>query len=77
MGSQEEKLSADLNSAKRLTRRRLRTRLFMVVPVVGLFIAVYLFMFGGRYITTDNAYIKADVVNVGAEISGNIASVSV
>ena len=77
MGSQEEKLSADLKSAQRLSRRRLRTRLFMVVPVVGLFIAVYLFMFGGRYITTDNAYIKADVVNVGAEISGNIASVSV
>ncbi|CAA0106738.1 HlyD family secretion protein [Zhongshania aliphaticivorans] len=77
MKGQEEQLSAELDSDQTAARRRLRTRLFMVVPVVGLFIAVYLFMFGGRYITTDNAYIKADVVNVGSEISGNIASVRV
>ncbi|WP_269620655.1 HlyD family secretion protein [Zhongshania sp. BJYM1] len=58
-------------------RRRLRRNLFLVVPVCVMLIAGYLFVFGGRYVTTDNAYIKSDVVNIGAEISGNIATVNV
>lgn len=64
----------DITSSRNL---RLRRRLFMVVPIVVALIAGYLFVFGGRYISTDNAYVKADVVNVSAELSGNIVAVEV
>tara|TARA_R110001592_G_scaffold40042_4_gene131641 strand:- start:23359 stop:24519 length:1161 start_codon:yes stop_codon:yes gene_type:complete len=73
----ENQSPQDMTAAQIASRRRLRSRLFLVVPVVAVVIAAYLFAFGGRYITTDNAYIKSDVVNVGAEVSGNIASVNV
>jgi membrane fusion protein (multidrug efflux system) len=74
----DQNQSAQDMTAKQLaSRRRLRRRLFLVVPVIVIGIAAYVFVVGGRYISTDNAYIKADVVNVGAEISGNIASVNV
>ncbi|MEX1670181.1 HlyD family secretion protein [Zhongshania guokunii] len=63
--------------AKAIQRTRLRRRLFLLVPVVVVCLGAYIFVVGGRYISTENAYIKADVVNVGAEISGNIALIQV
>lgn len=73
----ENQLPEEMTAMQLASRRRLRSRLFVVVPLVAVVIAAYLFVFGGRYVTTDNAYIKSDVVNVGAEVSGNIASVNV
>jgi membrane fusion protein (multidrug efflux system) len=77
MDNQDQTSHEFIAAEKAEKQRRLRHRLFLVVPVFAIVIAVYVFVFGGRYVTTDNAYIKADVVNVGAEISGNISSVSV
>lgn len=57
--------------------KKLRRRLFVVVPAVAVLIAAYVFLFGGRYVSTDNAYVKADVVNVSSEITGNILDVAV
>lgn len=56
---------------------KLRARLFVVVPIVALLIAGYVFLFSGRYVSTDNAYVKADVVNVSSEITGNVRDVAV
>lgn len=58
-------------------RKRLRRRLFAVVPVVATAIGLYVFVVGGRFVSTENAYVKADVVNVSAELSGNIVAVAV
>jgi len=58
-------------------RSRLRTVLFLVVPVVLVAVGAYLFVYGGRFVDTDNAYIKADLVNVGAEVSGKVVAVPV
>lgn len=58
-------------------KQKIRKVLFMAVPVAGIIVAVYLFIVSGRYESTDNAYIKADVVNFGADILGHIAQVYV
>ncbi len=58
-------------------QRRVRLLLFMLVPLLVLAFAVYWLFVGGRYISTDNAYIKTDLVNISAEVNGNITAVSV
>ncbi|SEQ53586.1 membrane fusion protein, multidrug efflux system [Solimonas aquatica] len=50
----------------------LRRVLLLGVPALVLLTAVYLWLFGGRYISTDNAYVKAYMVNVSADVSGKI-----
>jgi membrane fusion protein (multidrug efflux system) len=58
-------------------RRWLRLLLLVVVPVVALGVGVEFYLHGGRYISTDNAYVGAQKVLVTPEISGTIASIEV
>lgn len=58
-------------------RRTLRRLLFGVVPVVVIVMVVWLFFFSGRYVTSDNAYVRADIVNVGPYVSGKLVEVLV
>lgn len=54
-----------------------RVVLLLVVPVlvvVGVFI---IYLKGGRYVETDNAYVKADVIPISAELNGVIAEMAV
>ena len=59
--------------------RRPRTRLILlvVVPLIAAAVALAIYLHGGRYVSTDNAYIKADKVPVSAEVSGAIRDVLV
>jgi len=58
-------------------RRWLRWLLLTLGPAVVLGGAGYIYVFGGRYIETENAYIKADKVELSAQISGPITKVLV
>src|SRR5690242_18483786 len=49
-------------------RRRLRTLLLVVVPAVLLIGAGVVWLTGGRYVSTDDAYVKADKVAIAAEV---------
>ncbi|MEZ5598513.1 MAG: HlyD family secretion protein [Pseudomonadales bacterium] len=51
--------------------------LLVVVPAVAIATAAYLYLHAGRLVSTDNAYVKAHVVNVSPEIGGNIVSVAI
>jgi membrane fusion protein (multidrug efflux system) len=55
-------------------RRRL---LLWGLPLVVVSVAVYLYGSAGRYVSTDNAYLKEDRVDVSARISGAVLQVSV
>jgi len=57
----------------RTRRFFLRTLLMVGVPLVVIVVGVMLYARGGRYITAENAYVKADIVNVGSEVDGRVA----
>jgi membrane fusion protein (multidrug efflux system) len=61
------------------TQRRLRQRmvLMVVIPVAVLVIGGVLYLLGGGSVETDNAYVKADMVPVSAEVYGKVQEVFV
>lgn len=58
-------------------RRRTRLLLLVVVPALVLFGAGAIYLQGGRYVETDNAYVKADKVPISTEVLGRVAKVFV
>ncbi|MBX3614415.1 MAG: HlyD family secretion protein [Burkholderiaceae bacterium] len=58
-------------------RRALRILLLVVVPALAALVVAIAWLQGGRYVETDNAYVKADKVPVSAEVSGAVAEVLV
>lgn len=58
-------------------RRRTRLLLLVVVPALALLGIGAIYMLGGRYVETDNAYVKADKVPISTEVLGRVAKVFV
>lgn len=58
-------------------RPRLRFVLLIVVPLVLLIGAAAIYLAGGRYVSTDDAYVKADKITITAEVSGKVTQVAV
>ena len=54
-----------------------RLTLFIVGPLTAVSIASYVYITGGRLVTTDNAYVKADLIAVTTDVSGRVAKVAV
>ncbi len=64
--------------AQPVARRRVRrTVLLYGIPLAVGVLAVVAFLHGGRYISTDDAYVRANVVNVGTDVAGLVAEVAV
>lgn len=59
------------------SKRQLRYPLLLLGPIVVAIAASYFYFTGGRYVATENAYVKADKVMISAEISGLISEVAV
>lgn len=57
-------------------RNRRRTILFALLPVV-LIVGGYFYVTGGRVMSTDNAYIQADVVGISTDVSGTVQTIDV
>jgi membrane fusion protein (multidrug efflux system) len=57
--------------------RWVRRVLMGIVPVIALLIGGAIYLSGGRYVSTDNAYIKADIAAVSPEAAGNVLTVLV
>jgi membrane fusion protein, multidrug efflux system len=63
--------------AARAPRRRLRSILLLAGPIVALVVGAYVYYTSGRVVGTDNAYVKADVGAISAEVAGPIATLNV
>ena len=61
-------------SVKRSRRRML---LLVVLPLVTIVASLAVYLHGGRFVDTDNAYIKAQKVPVSASVSGTLKNVLV
>lgn len=58
-------------------RRALRWTLLVVFPLLAVIAGGAFWLLGGRYVETDNAFVKADKVPVSAEVSGAVIGVFV
>ena len=58
-------------------RRAKRLVLLVVIPLIAAAGVAFAYLKGGRYVDTDNAYVKADKVPVSADVSGTIEEVFV
>ena len=55
----------------------LRPILLVAVPFVAISGALLWWLWGGRYISTENAYVKADLVQIAPDVAGRIVDVQV
>jgi membrane fusion protein (multidrug efflux system) len=58
-------------------RRYRRVLLLVVLPLVAVTAGLIFYLHGGRYVTTDDAYVGAQKVLITPDISGKIVNVSV
>jgi membrane fusion protein, multidrug efflux system len=56
-------------------RRSLRPVLLGVVPAIAAAIGLYWYASSGRYVSTDNAYVKADMIAISPDVNGRVISV--
>lgn len=71
-----ETLSSESSTAP-ARHRLLRPLLLGVVPVVVLSAGLLIYLSGGRYVETDNAYVQADKLPLSPEVSGIVQQVLV
>jgi membrane fusion protein (multidrug efflux system) len=60
-----------------LRRGRVRRLLLWVVPAIVVVAGVWWYGSGGRYVETDNSYVKQDRVDVAAQVGGEVRAVLV
>lgn len=77
--AREKSQSADAQPSSRARlRRNIAIGLVALLgPLVAVMVGGYIYLTGGRYIVTDNAYVKAEKVAVSADITGRVAAVEV
>ncbi len=77
--SPESKSEAPAKSrmGARFSRRRLRTILLVALPSIAAVLGLSIYLSGGRYISTDNAYVGAQKVLITPDISGKVVHVAV
>ncbi len=63
--------------ARRRANRARRVQLMIVVPLIAALAVGLVYLHGGRYVETDNAYVKADEVPISTEVPGKIEQVLV
>lgn len=64
-------------AAARPRRKRLRMMLLVVLPLIAAAGGSAVYLMGGRYISTDNAYVGAQKVLITPDVSGKIVRIDV
>jgi membrane fusion protein (multidrug efflux system) len=61
----------------RIGNKRLRLILLVVLPAIAVLLGFGIYVMGGRYISTDNAYVGAQKVLITPDISGKVIHIAV
>ena len=56
---------------------RVRFVVLVAIPLVAIAGGLFWWLSGGRYVSTDNAYVKAHIVQIAPEVSGQVRRVPV
>lgn len=64
-------------SGRRTRRLLARVLLLGVVPLVAIAIGLYLYYTGGRYVSTENAYVRAEIIAISTDVDGRVMAVNV
>ena len=70
-------LTPDVPAAAPRQKRWGRMLLLFGVPLLIAALGAYLYLTSGRFISTDNAYVRQDVISVSPDVSGRIVAVNV
>jgi membrane fusion protein (multidrug efflux system) len=70
-------LSRLLPRFKLSRRQTVRAVLIGGVPLLALVVGSAIYLAGGRYVSTENAYVKAELASVSADVSGKVVEVRV
>jgi membrane fusion protein (multidrug efflux system) len=62
---------------RRLSRGLIRFVLLICLPAVAIATAGYFYLMGGRYVSTENAYVKSDIVQISTDLDGRVIDVLV
>jgi membrane fusion protein (multidrug efflux system) len=62
---------------RRRERRWLRPALIAFGPLALLVTGLYFYLTGGRFISTDNAYVRSDITRVSTDVPGRVAEIAV
>lgn len=62
---------------RRFMRFMVRLVLMVFVPGIAALVGAYFYVTSQRYVTSENAYIKADKVTIASEVSGKVLAVEV
>ena len=54
-----------------------RLALMLSLPTLLVLAAGYAYLIGGRYVSTDDAYVKADKINVSSDVAGRVIDIRV
>jgi membrane fusion protein (multidrug efflux system) len=74
----EDQAANEQTSADQESRRlRLRRGLLLAGPLLAAVVGGWFWLTSGRYVSTEDAYVKADKVIISAEVAGTIAGVQV
>lgn len=71
------KLAAVAEPEPRESPSRLRKPLLLAAPVAAVLVVLYFYLTGGRYQSTDNAYVQAGLVAVTANVDGPVVAMEV
>ena len=63
--------------ARRIGRFALRTVLLVLVPLAAAAIGIYIYAESGRHVTTENAYIKSNIIAISSDVSGRVEWIGV
>jgi len=64
--------------ASRSLRRVFGVALLSIIgPLAATFVGLYIYSVGGRFVSTDNAYIKSEKIAVSADVSGRVVAVAI
>lgn len=82
MADQGQNIAADSatgTEAEKPARKRsaVRTVLMLIVPLIVVGFGVYWYVTSGRYVSTDNAYVQQDIIEISPEVGGLIVAVLV